>query len=113
MLDGNGDVDLNLTEFSGRSVATPALYRAMDNLLKKYGTMTDVVAAVSATHGGALFGRTVDKVLLGEQALVFIDNGHHFIGSLPGGCERADGIPVCEAGTGRIRAEKERGAAGI
>lgn len=40
MLDGNGDVDLNLTEFSGRSVATPALYRAMDNLLKKYGTMT-------------------------------------------------------------------------
>lgn len=40
MLDENGDVDLNLTEFSGRSVATPALYRAMDNLLKKYGTMT-------------------------------------------------------------------------
>ena len=31
-------------------------------------------------------------------------------GALPGGCERADGIPVCEAGTGRIRAEKERGA---
>ncbi|MCI6640692.1 MAG: gamma-glutamyltransferase [Pygmaiobacter massiliensis] len=40
MLDENGEVDLNLTEFSGRSVAVPALYRAMDNLLKKYGTMT-------------------------------------------------------------------------
>lgn len=40
MLDENGEVDLNLTEFSGRSVATPALYRAMDGLLKKYGTMT-------------------------------------------------------------------------
>lgn len=40
MLDENGDVDLNLTEFSGRSVSTPALYRAMDNLLKKHGTMT-------------------------------------------------------------------------
>ena len=39
-LDKNGDVDLNLTEFSGRSVATPALYRAMDALLKKYGTMS-------------------------------------------------------------------------
>ena len=39
-LDENGDVDLNLTEFSGRSVAVPALYRAMDNLLKQYGTMT-------------------------------------------------------------------------
>ena len=34
-------------------------------------------------------------------------------GTLPGGGERANGIPVCEAGTGRIRAEKERGAAGI
>ncbi len=40
MLDENGEVDLNLTEFSGRSVATPALYRAMDDLLKKFGTMT-------------------------------------------------------------------------
>ena len=40
MLDENGDVDLSLTEFSGRSVATPALYRAMDRLLKRYGTMT-------------------------------------------------------------------------
>ena len=39
-LDEKGDVDLNLTEFSGRSVAVPALYRAMDNLLKNYGTMT-------------------------------------------------------------------------
>lgn len=39
-LDENGEVDLNLTEFSGRSVSTPSLYRAMDNLLKKYGTMT-------------------------------------------------------------------------
>lgn len=39
-LDENGDVDLNLTEFSGRSTAVPALYRAMDNLLKKYGSMT-------------------------------------------------------------------------
>ncbi len=40
MLDENGEVDLNLTEYSGRSVATPALYRAMDGLLKRYGTMT-------------------------------------------------------------------------
>ena len=40
MLDENGDVDLNLTEFSGRSVSVPALYRAMDNLLKEYGTMS-------------------------------------------------------------------------
>ena len=40
MLDEAGEVDLNLTEFSGRSVATPALYRAMDQLLKKHGTMT-------------------------------------------------------------------------
>ena len=40
MLDENGEVDLNLTEFSGRSCAVPALYRAMDNLLKKYGTMS-------------------------------------------------------------------------
>lgn len=40
MLDENGDVDLNLTEYSGRSVATPALYRAMDSLLRQYGTMT-------------------------------------------------------------------------
>ena len=39
-LDKNGDVDLKLTEFSGRSVAVPALYRAMDNLLNQYGTMT-------------------------------------------------------------------------
>lgn len=39
-LDENGDVDLNLTEFSGRSVAVPAFYRAMDQVLKKYGTMT-------------------------------------------------------------------------
>jgi gamma-glutamyltranspeptidase/glutathione hydrolase len=39
-LDKNGEVDLNLTEFSGRSVAVPSLYRAMDALLKKYGTMT-------------------------------------------------------------------------
>lgn len=39
-LDENGDVDPNLTEYSGRPVAVPALYRAMDDLLKKYGTMT-------------------------------------------------------------------------
>lgn len=39
-LDEDGNVDLNLTEFSGRSVAVPALYRAMDGMLKKYGTMT-------------------------------------------------------------------------
>ncbi|WP_042432744.1 gamma-glutamyltransferase [Faecalispora jeddahensis] len=39
-LDENGDVDAGLTEFSGRSVAVPALYRAMDNLLKKFGTMS-------------------------------------------------------------------------
>ena len=39
-LDENGEVDLNLTEFSGRSVAVPAFYRAMDQLLKYHGTMT-------------------------------------------------------------------------
>lgn len=39
-LDKNGNVDTLLTEFSGRSVAVPALYRAMDELLKKYGTMS-------------------------------------------------------------------------
>ena len=39
-LDGNGDVDLNLTEFSGRSTAVPALYRALDEILQKYGTMS-------------------------------------------------------------------------
>ena len=39
-LDKDGNVDLNLTEFSGRSVAVPALYKAMDNLLQKFGTMT-------------------------------------------------------------------------
>ena len=39
-LDKNGEVDLSLTEYSGRSVAVPALYKAMDNLLKKYGTMS-------------------------------------------------------------------------
>ena len=44
-LDENGDVDLNLTEFSGRSVAVPALYRAMDNLLKQYGSLEDGEAA--------------------------------------------------------------------
>ena len=38
-LDENGDVDLNLTEFSGRSTAVPALYRALDEILQKYGTM--------------------------------------------------------------------------
>ena len=39
-LNEDGNVDLNLTEFSGRSAAVPALYRAMDSLLKKFGTMT-------------------------------------------------------------------------
>lgn len=39
-LDEDGGVDLNLTEFSGRATAVPAFYRAMDNVLKKYGTMT-------------------------------------------------------------------------
>ena len=39
-LDENGEVDLNLTEYSGRSVAVPAFYRAMDQLLKNHGTMT-------------------------------------------------------------------------
>ena len=41
MLDENGEVDLNLTEFSGRSVSVPALYRAMDNLLKEYAKQSD------------------------------------------------------------------------
>jgi len=39
-LDENGEADMSLTEFSGRSCATPALYRAMNRLLKKFGTMT-------------------------------------------------------------------------
>ncbi|MDR1785654.1 MAG: gamma-glutamyltransferase [Spirochaetaceae bacterium] len=39
-LDEKGNVDLNLTEYSGRPVASPALYRAMDRTLKKYGAMT-------------------------------------------------------------------------
>ncbi|WP_303063887.1 gamma-glutamyltransferase [Acidaminococcus massiliensis] len=39
-LDANGNVDLNLTEFSGRSTAVPALYRALDEILQKYGTMS-------------------------------------------------------------------------
>lgn len=39
-LDKDGNVDLSLTEFSGRSTAVPSLYRAMDQLLKKFGTMT-------------------------------------------------------------------------
>lgn len=39
-LDENGEADLELTEFSGRSAAVPAFYRAMDQLLKTYGTMT-------------------------------------------------------------------------
>ncbi len=39
-LDEKGEVDLNLTEFSGRSAAVPAFYRAMDQLLKSHGTMT-------------------------------------------------------------------------
>lgn len=39
-LDQNGDVDTSLTEFSGRSCAAPALYRAMDQLLSKFGTMS-------------------------------------------------------------------------
>lgn len=39
-LDKNGEVDLELTEYSGRSVVVPACYRAMDNLLKKFGTMS-------------------------------------------------------------------------
>lgn len=38
-LDPNGQVDPKLTEFSGRSVAVPAFYRAMDELLCQFGTM--------------------------------------------------------------------------
>ena len=39
-LDACGEVDPNLTEFSGRSVAVPAFYRAMDGLLRQFGTMS-------------------------------------------------------------------------
>lgn len=39
-LDADGNVDLSLTEFSGRSTAVPALYRALDGILQKYGTMS-------------------------------------------------------------------------
>ncbi|MEG0804010.1 MAG: gamma-glutamyltransferase, partial [Pygmaiobacter sp.] len=39
-LNEQGEVDLGLTECSGRAVTVPALYRAMDGLLKKFGTMS-------------------------------------------------------------------------
>lgn len=38
-LDERGDVDVGLTEFSGRAAAVPALYRALDSLLQRFGTM--------------------------------------------------------------------------
>lgn len=39
-LGSDGEPDSNLTEYSGRAVALPALYRALDKLLGKFGTMT-------------------------------------------------------------------------
>ena len=39
-LDERGEVDPELTDYSGRSAAIPAAYRGLDLLLKKYGTMT-------------------------------------------------------------------------
>lgn len=39
-LGPDGEPDPNLTEYSGRSVALPAQYRALDILLSKFGTMT-------------------------------------------------------------------------
>lgn len=39
-LDQNGNVDLSLTEFSGRSVSVPAAYRGVDMMLKRFGTMS-------------------------------------------------------------------------
>ena len=39
-LNPAGQVDLQLTEFSGRAVAAPAFYRALDQMLRQYGTMT-------------------------------------------------------------------------
>lgn len=64
-LDKNGNVDLSLTEFSGRSVAVPALYRAMDNLLKQYGTMSwsEVSApAIRLARDGFYCGFTYARV---------------------------------------------------
>lgn len=39
-LNRAGEADPELTEYSGRSVAVPALYRALDTMLKTHGTMT-------------------------------------------------------------------------
>lgn len=64
-LDKDGNVDLSLTEFSGRSVAVPALYRAMDNLLKQYGTMSwgEVSApAIRLAQDGFYCGFTYARV---------------------------------------------------
>ncbi len=64
-LDQDGNVDLSLTEFSGRSVAVPALYRAMDQLLKKYGTMSwkEVSApAIRLARNGFCCGFTYARI---------------------------------------------------
>lgn len=39
-LGENGEPDPELTEFSGRPVATPAIYRAYEAMLREHGTMT-------------------------------------------------------------------------
>jgi len=45
-LGPDGEPDPNLTEYSGRPVSTPALYRSLENMLTRFGTMT--LAQVSA-----------------------------------------------------------------
>ena len=67
-LDQDGNVDLSLTEFSGRSTVVPALYRAMDQLLKKFGTMTwEQVSAPAVRlcregfHCGFYYSRTTNS----------------------------------------------------
>lgn len=49
-LDEQGNVDLNLTEFSGRPAATPVLYRALDQLLRKFGTMSMKEVSIPAVR---------------------------------------------------------------
>ncbi len=96
-LDENGQVDLNLTEYSGRSVASPSLYRAMDTLLKEHGTMTlEEVSAPAirlAREGfgcGFQFARLTDideaehnsKCYEGFAELYLKDGGPHEFGDV-------------------------------
>ncbi len=64
-LDGAGAVDLSLTEFSGRSVAVPAFYRAMGSILQEFGTksLEEVsVPAIRLCREGFYCGFTYSRV---------------------------------------------------